>query len=90
MNERSPRYTPDLLAAITNLPPHTIVAAGSDEQMPQTVPNCRTLAEGIAASGGSVEFLLLDGAEHFHTVDHLAKRQGQLFQAVSRMMGLAN
>jgi acetyl esterase/lipase len=89
VNRESPRYVPDLLAAIETLPPHTIVAAGALEQMPATIPSCRALADAIQARGGSVEFVLLDGAEHFHTVDHLATRDGLLFEAVARMMQLA-
>jgi acetyl esterase/lipase len=89
VNTQSPRYVSDLLDAIEILPPHCIVAAGSNEQMPATIPSCRALADGIQARGGSVEFLLLDGAEHFHSVDHLASPDGPLYEAVERMMQLS-
>jgi hypothetical protein len=46
------------------------------------------LAEGVKARGGSAEFILLGGAEHFHTVDQLRSRDGELFGAVARMMRL--
>jgi acetyl esterase/lipase len=89
VNTKSPRYVPDLLEAIESLPPHCIVAAGSREQMPATIPSCRALAGSIQARRGSAEFLLLDGAEHFHAVDHLASRDGRLFHPVARMMHLS-
>lgn len=87
-NRRSERYLGDLRGTLPHLPPHTIVAAGTREQLPFTLPEARALSEAIASKGGSAELIELQGCDHLHTLDSLASADGEVFRAVKRMMGI--
>jgi acetyl esterase/lipase len=88
VNRDSPRYTPNLRDELPHLPPHAIVVAGTQEQLPAALPEARALVKSIQDKGGSAELFELEGIEHFHTVDSLAAPDGLVFLATKRMIGL--
>jgi len=88
VNTESKRYLANLRDELPHLPPHAIVVAGTQEQLPQALPEARAMADSISPKGGSAELIELEGFEHFHTIDSLAEADGLVFQAAKRMIGL--
>ncbi len=82
------RFVPDLTQAIQRVPPRTIVIS-TDDDMPWAPANADAMASALRARGAEVERYVQPGADHFYAIRALAEGQGEIFDAVARMMRVA-
>jgi arylformamidase len=87
MNTASPRYVANLSDAIDYLPEHTVLVAG-DNDLPACLPDARALHAALEARGGSAELFVEPNADHFAANRSFIVSDGEVAQAVKRMMRL--
>jgi acetyl esterase/lipase len=87
INPSSPRFVPRLAEAIQRLPEHTILVSGDDD-LPAVLPDARSLLAAIRGKGGSAELFVEANADHFQANRGFVAPDGQVAQAVMRMMRL--
>jgi arylformamidase len=84
-DETAPRFVPNLTEAIERTPPQTIVVS-TDNDMPWAPANADAMTAALRARGAPVEQILQRDADHFTAPRSLADGEGEVFEAVCRML----